>query len=273
MVATNGDLLAHYEYDPFGNTVAATGVAATDNHFRFSTKYHEDESGLVYYGYRFYSAGLGRFLSRDPIAEAGWLLVRSVDLQFLALQKDTIDTYVFVLNEPVSRVDVLGALSFGGTMFGGPTGIGCGGFLWSIKWQRGPQELTGFIIQEVQYRHVAKDCGGAWLPGYPKQGTFYEAWEIGRHTEKDTFYNASVGKCTYGANWVQGQAAFFWIGSLPGGFWPGRVSEAGSILPSSPDKPWFFGLTRSWISNYITRTLTASWVCCPSGSTTVWTTP
>jgi len=39
--------------------------------FRFSTKYQDDETDLLYYGYRYYNASTGRWLSRDPIEEAG----------------------------------------------------------------------------------------------------------------------------------------------------------------------------------------------------------
>lgn len=37
----------------------------------FSAKYHDAETDLLYYGYRFYNPSLGRWLSRDPIEEAG----------------------------------------------------------------------------------------------------------------------------------------------------------------------------------------------------------
>ncbi len=53
-------ILAHYEYSPFGETIVAIGELAQSNPFRFSTKYHEDESGLVYCGYRYYNPELGR---------------------------------------------------------------------------------------------------------------------------------------------------------------------------------------------------------------------
>ncbi len=65
------DILAHYEYSPFGETIVAVGDLAKANPFRFSTKYHEDESGLVYYGYRYYNPDLGRWINRDPIGEKG----------------------------------------------------------------------------------------------------------------------------------------------------------------------------------------------------------
>ncbi len=39
--------------------------------FRFSTKYQDDETDLLYYGYRYYNASTGRWNSRDPIEEWG----------------------------------------------------------------------------------------------------------------------------------------------------------------------------------------------------------
>jgi RHS repeat-associated protein len=41
------------------------------NPFRFSTKYLDQETGLLYYGYRYYQPESGRWLGRDPIHERG----------------------------------------------------------------------------------------------------------------------------------------------------------------------------------------------------------
>jgi RHS repeat-associated protein len=80
-VDTNGVVVAHREYDPFGNTIVATGSMVNDFHFWFSTKYLDHETGLYYYGYRYYSPSLGRWLSRDPIGDEGsiyWLQKQQV---------------------------------------------------------------------------------------------------------------------------------------------------------------------------------------------------
>jgi len=69
--ATN--VVAYYEYDPYGNIVSQSGDASTNNSFRFSSKYSDDETDLVYYGYRYYSPEMGRWLRRDPIGESGSL--------------------------------------------------------------------------------------------------------------------------------------------------------------------------------------------------------
>jgi RHS repeat-associated protein len=65
--AVDGSVVARYDYSPFGMTVLADGPAAAANPWRFSTKYHDSETALVYYGYRYYSPELGRWIKRDPI--------------------------------------------------------------------------------------------------------------------------------------------------------------------------------------------------------------
>ena len=62
-----------FEYGPFGELIRATGEKKDVFNFRFSTKYEDAETGLLYYGYRYYNAETGRWLSRDPIGELGGL--------------------------------------------------------------------------------------------------------------------------------------------------------------------------------------------------------
>ena len=89
--AADGALAAHYEYDPFGNTIVANGSEASSNPFRFSTKSLDTETGQYYYGYRYYSPELGRWINRDPMGEQGGL-----------------NLYGFVRNTPLNGIDILG---------------------------------------------------------------------------------------------------------------------------------------------------------------------
>ncbi len=68
-----GQESARYSYDAFGQTLLANGAMAQKNKYRFSTKPVEIASGLCFYGYRYYSPELGRWLNRDPIGERGGL--------------------------------------------------------------------------------------------------------------------------------------------------------------------------------------------------------
>jgi len=69
----SGNIVASYEYDDFGRLISQSGSLADFFHTRFSTKYYDSEADLYYYGYRFYSPVLMRWLNRDPIEERGGL--------------------------------------------------------------------------------------------------------------------------------------------------------------------------------------------------------
>jgi RHS repeat-associated protein len=70
-LTASGAIAAHYEYDPFGRTIVASGDHAGDFAYRFSTKPIDAATGLSYYGYRWYDPYTGRWPSRDPIEERG----------------------------------------------------------------------------------------------------------------------------------------------------------------------------------------------------------
>ncbi len=60
-----------YAYDGFGRTLSATGPMAAFFRHRFSTKYFDSETGLYYYGYRYYAPWLMQWMNSDPIEERG----------------------------------------------------------------------------------------------------------------------------------------------------------------------------------------------------------
>jgi len=86
-----GAITAAYTYDPFGNVTEMEGAEADANPWRFSTKPVDAGTGWLYYGYRWLDAGMGRWLSRDPIAE-----------------EVGPNLYTFVGNDGVDGVDWLG---------------------------------------------------------------------------------------------------------------------------------------------------------------------
>jgi RHS repeat-associated protein len=73
--ATDGSLVAEYDYDPYGGPVIERGVAADACPFRHRTRYHDSESWLYYYGYRYYDPSTTKWISKDPLGEeGGWNL-------------------------------------------------------------------------------------------------------------------------------------------------------------------------------------------------------
>ena len=90
-VSETGTVAAQYIYDPYGNVVESSGPLADTFAFGFSTKCRDRETGLVAYQRRFYSPGLGRWLTRDPIEEVGGE-----------------NLYAFCQNNPISYYDING---------------------------------------------------------------------------------------------------------------------------------------------------------------------
>jgi len=90
-----GNIVASYTYDAFGKLISKSGALADLFRHRFSTKYIDVETGLYYYGYRFYHPILMRWLNRDPIEEDGG-----------------VNLYGFCGNDPVSRYDKDGRAYF-----------------------------------------------------------------------------------------------------------------------------------------------------------------
>ena len=82
---------ATYEYNAFGETLIADGPAAELFPFKFSTRYTDQETGIVMFPLRPYLPWLGRFGTNDPIEEQGG-----------------VNRYAFVVNNPVNFFDALG---------------------------------------------------------------------------------------------------------------------------------------------------------------------
>ena len=111
------------EYGPFGELLRATGPMAKLNPFRFSTKYQDDETDLVYYGRRYYNASTGRMISRDPLNDKAFLneFLRGTSIRKMKQLKSEslMPVYGFVRNNPISRIDVDGRLGVGSVLIGG----------------------------------------------------------------------------------------------------------------------------------------------------------
>ena len=87
-----GYIRTSYSYAPFGDVTESGDVSQP---FQWSSEHYDSELDLVYYNFRHYSPSLGRFLSRDPIAEQGGL-----------------NLYAFVKNNPNVSTDFLGQGDF-----------------------------------------------------------------------------------------------------------------------------------------------------------------
>ena len=79
----SGSVTQRLEYDAFGNELSLDSSLVQTSSFSlqtsgapafgFSSKYTDHESGLCYYGFRYYSPEMGRWTARDPIGVKGGL--------------------------------------------------------------------------------------------------------------------------------------------------------------------------------------------------------
>ncbi|MDD4869428.1 MAG: RHS repeat-associated core domain-containing protein [Kiritimatiellae bacterium] len=69
--ASTKQIVASYEYSPFGVLIGVSGVAKNVCPLRFQSKYYDKETELYYFGYRYYDPNSCKWLSRDPLGEQG----------------------------------------------------------------------------------------------------------------------------------------------------------------------------------------------------------
>jgi RHS repeat-associated protein len=86
-----GNLVAEYWWGPFGELLEAKGEMADANPFRYATKYFDTETGLYYFGHRYYDPQTGTWLSREILGE-----------------DESLNLYAYCHNDPLNRIDVLG---------------------------------------------------------------------------------------------------------------------------------------------------------------------
>jgi RHS repeat-associated protein len=86
------DIISYEEYHPFGTCAYRLGDNAAEvslKRYRYNGKERDEETGLYYYGARYYAGWLGRFISVDPLAQ----------------ESPDMNPYHYVRNNPVNRVD------------------------------------------------------------------------------------------------------------------------------------------------------------------------
>jgi RHS repeat-associated protein len=101
-VDKSGAALDDQDYFPWGGAVPSVGTSTSNNHYKFTGKERDSETGLDYFGARYYSNGLGRWISADWSATP-------VPVPFAHLDNpETLNLYGYVGNNPTSGIDAAG---------------------------------------------------------------------------------------------------------------------------------------------------------------------
>ncbi|MEW6736170.1 MAG: RHS repeat-associated core domain-containing protein, partial [Acidobacteriota bacterium] len=103
ITSSNQAVKARHDYLPFGEEVSVPyggrttgqGYIADNVRQKFTSKERDVETGLDYFGARYYSSPLGRFTSADSFAGDG-------------INPQTLNLYTYTLNNPLALVDPTG---------------------------------------------------------------------------------------------------------------------------------------------------------------------
>lgn len=96
---SDGSVVKRIEYYPYGK-IRLESNDNFDSLYSYTGKEFDQESGLIYFGARYYDPSAGRFISVDPLGENmpdKWLF-----------DTNNLNLYIYVLNNPINWIDPLG---------------------------------------------------------------------------------------------------------------------------------------------------------------------
>jgi RHS repeat-associated protein len=122
---------------------------AKANSLRFSTKFQDDETDLIYYGYRYLGASTGRWLNHDPLGDRP-LSARRPNTRSEGYEKATLNLYPYncLWNDVINKHDYLGLIHVGDSK---PVECGAGSVTTKV----------GDIIVEKYESYNSAGAGGA----------------------------------------------------------------------------------------------------------------
>jgi RHS repeat-associated protein len=116
LVDGSGEVRAEYEYDPYGNELPSDNLSSLtneqDSDFGFAGYFRQPKSGLDLTVYRAYVPNLARWLSRDPLTEAGGSNVYEYAVDNPSSFLDTLGLFEATINDPGGRT----GQTYGGTL-------------------------------------------------------------------------------------------------------------------------------------------------------------
>ena len=95
-------MLDDNDFYPWGGAVPGVGMSSSNNHYKFTGKERDTESGLDYFGARYYANITGRFLTPDWSAKP--VTVPYADLN----DPQSFNLYSYVKNRPTKLIDLDG---------------------------------------------------------------------------------------------------------------------------------------------------------------------
>ena len=112
LVDEDGETVASYEYDPYGNILSATGEMAEINPLRYRGYYYDTELGMYYLQNRYYDPMVGRFINADDVALLG---LSGTELGY--------NLFAYCENNPINNSDSTGYVMTPANVIGAVIGV------------------------------------------------------------------------------------------------------------------------------------------------------
>ena len=240
-----GALAEYYRYDAFGNVQiyspahALLSDSAIGNPWRFASKRADVETGISYFGQRYYDPITGRFISADPTGFA-----------------DGPNRYAYVGNRPLILIDPDGRLAKGAGYGLKDLAVGTGQLFWNIGGSLGygVVSIFDYELAEVIYgeqalglRNVGYGAGSlVWNIG---GGIGYAVtWGIDHEYARDVYGEQTEGlqeaaillsggedkSWAYRTGYAGSQIAAIYLTGKAGNTSIGRAGEVAEISTSTP---------------------------------------
>jgi len=195
IVDEDGNLMASYVYDVWGNLISHNGPLSEKNDYLYTGREYDWETGIYYYRARSYNPELGRFLQQDPEGMV-----------------DGPNMYVYVGNNPVNKVDPSGTFPWV-ALAAAAIIVAVGWCTYNIWNYAKTVRLPSGVSIEDKYRHcyascrTNRECFGYVAPtttyaiGIMKE--IYDIFTSGTPSWGDVKADEKGISCSYSGKWVR----------------------------------------------------------------------
>ena len=158
----DGEIVQHVEYVPFGEVFIEERNNSWNTPYLFNGKELDEETGLYYYGARYYNPRESVWLSADPLS--GYNPIMEVE-HFIDGQHNggvfnsfNNNTYIYCYQNPVILVDPNGKQAIAGAVIGAIVDYGLQVGVNYIEGKRGIEAWT-----DIDYKSIAVSAGAGAL--------------------------------------------------------------------------------------------------------------
>ncbi|MBI4359970.1 MAG: RHS repeat-associated core domain-containing protein [Candidatus Jacksonbacteria bacterium] len=164
-----GNVVQSMDYLPFGSERVNEKSDSFETRFTYTDQERDDESGLLYYGARYYHPVIGRFTQPDPVV----MNIGSKEFAMALQNPQLLNPYAYVGNNPIKHTDTEGEFidtiwDIGSVGYGiGQMAYGFGaGFIGGITGNTAMMDRADALVRGATVDVIA-DAGATFIPFVP----------------------------------------------------------------------------------------------------------